>query len=239
MQDEPIVDQLRARLEQVESRILNACRRAGRQRGEITLVAVTKTVSPAIATTLTELGVIDLGESRPQELWRKAAALPASIRWHMIGHLQRNKIERTLPLICFVHAVDSPRLLDALEVEAAKANRKLPVLLEINASREAAKHGWQPEDVPALANRLAELEHLEVRGLMTMAAYEEDPERCRPTFRETRQVLESLRAVFRPGHAVDQLSMGMSNDFEIAIEEGATLIRLGSVLFEGIEDGAQ
>jgi PLP dependent protein len=233
-----LVDRLRSRLELVESRIATACQRSSRRREEVTLVAVTKTVDTAVVAQLPGLGVFDLGESRPQELWRKAAALPGAIRWHMIGHLQRNKIERTLPLVCCIHAVDSTRLMDALETEASKLKRRVPILLEINASREAAKQGWHPEDVPGLADRLAQLQNLEVKGLMTMAAHEEDPERCRDTFRETRLVLERLRAVAKPGHPLDQLSMGMSNDFEVAIEEGATLIRLGSVLFEGMEEGA-
>ncbi len=238
MNDHQLVDRLRDRLEQIESRIANACRRSGRRRDAVTLVAVTKTVGSAIVSRLPELGVFDLGESRPQELWRKAAELDGPIRWHMIGHLQRNKIERTLPLVCCIHAVDSLRLLDALEEEAGKLKRKVPILLEINASRESAKQGWQPEEMPGLADRMTSLVNLEVRGLMTMAAYDENPERCRGTFREARLVLERLRALAKPGHSLDQLSMGMTNDFEIAIEEGATLIRLGSVLFEGLEEGA-
>jgi pyridoxal phosphate enzyme (YggS family) len=236
--DDKLTNQLRNRLEMLEERIGKACRRSGRQRCEVTLVAVTKTVQPELAARLASLGVRDMGESRPQELWRKAAELPSTIRWHMIGHLQRNKIERTLPLVHWIHAVDSLRLLDALEQEAGKQNRRVPVLLEINASREAAKQGWRPEDVLALADRVRDLRNVEVRGLMTMAAYDDNQENCRPTFRETRQVLDQLRAALGPGYALDQLSMGMSNDFEIAIEEGATLIRPGSILFEGI-DGLQ
>jgi PLP dependent protein len=229
---------LKERLATVEVRIAAACRRARRPRGTVTLVAVTKTVSTATAALLPELGVFDLGENRPQELWRKAAHLRGPIRWHMIGHLQRNKIERTLPLVDFIHAVDSLRLLDALEAAAGHAGRRLSVLLEINASREAAKQGWRPEDVLALSERLSALRHLEVRGLMTMAAYAEDPQACRPTFALTRQVLEKLKAEVSDAQPLDQLSMGMSNDYETAIEEGATLIRLGTILFEGME-GAQ
>jgi hypothetical protein len=202
----------------------------------VRLVAVTKQVMAQTAGILFELGIHDFGENRPQELWRKAAELPGSVRWHLIGHLQRNKIERTLPLVHTIHAVDSLRLLEALELEAAKINRRVPVLLEINASREAAKQGWQPEDVPALAEPLGHLQHLEVCGLMAMAAYDENPEHCRGTFRGTREILQRLRAKVGGVHPLDQLSMGMSNDFEIAIEEGATLVRLGSVLFEGTEE---
>jgi pyridoxal phosphate enzyme (YggS family) len=234
-----LAGKLRDRLDQVEARIHAACRRAGRQRGEVTLVAVTKTVSSEVAACMLELGVSDLGENRPQELWRKAAELPGPIRWHMIGHLQRNKVERTVPLVCLVHAVDSLRLLQALAGEASKLGRRLPVLLEVNASRESAKHGWRPDEVPSLSDHLNGIHELEVGGLMTMAAYEEDPERCRPTFREARELLSVLRARTGLHHSLNQLSMGMSNDFEIAIEEGATLIRLGTVLFEGLEENLQ
>lgn len=231
-------DLLRERLAAVEERIERSCLRAGRARANVTLVAVTKTVSASTARALFELGIRDFGENRPQELWRKASELPTDVRWHLIGHLQRNKIERTVPLVNWIHAIDSLRLLQALETEAGKLNRKLPILLEINASREPAKQGWRPEDVPTLGEPLSKLQHLEVRGLMTMAAYDETPENCRPTFRETRELLHQLKARVGAGHPLDQLSMGMSNDFEVAIEEGATLVRLGSVLFEGIEEPA-
>ncbi|MGH7169864.1 MAG: YggS family pyridoxal phosphate-dependent enzyme [Gemmataceae bacterium] len=219
----------------VEERLGAACRRVGRARSEVTLVAVTKTVSAETAALLPSLGVHDLGESRPQELWHKAAVISAPVRWHLIGHLQRNKIERTLPLIERIHSVDSVRLLDALEATEAACGRTepLPILLEVNASREASKHGFAPEDVPRLAGRLAELKHVRVEGLMTMAAHEDDAERTRPTFAALRALRDRLSAEM--GRPLPHLSMGMSNDFEIAIEEAATLVRLGTVLFEGIE----
>ncbi len=224
----------------VEERLRAACRRAGRERNEVTLVAVTKTVSVTVAALLPELGVYDLGESRPQELWRKAAAI-AGVRWHLVGHLQRNKIERTLPLLHCLHSVDSLRLLDALEgacrrlLPSPKGEERgwLPALVEVNASREASKHGFAPEEVPALAPRLAKLHHVRIEGLMTMAAYEEDPERTRPTFASLRTLRDRLAAEL--GRPLPHLSMGMSNDFEIAVEEGATLVRLGTVLFQGID----
>jgi pyridoxal phosphate enzyme (YggS family) len=218
----------------VEDRVTAACRRAGRSRGEVTLIAVTKTVSSEIAALLPGLGIHDLGESRPQELWRKAAVVPPPVRWHLIGHLQRNKIERTLPLVACIHSVDSLRLLVALEDACRQAARGLPVLLEVNVSREVSKHGFAPEEVPGLAAQLAELQHIHVEGLMTMAAYEEEPERTRPTFAALRELRDRLAV--ESGRPLPHLSMGMSNDFEIAIEEGATLARLGTVLFEGIAE---
>jgi pyridoxal phosphate enzyme (YggS family) len=228
---------LAGRLQKVEERLGAACRRAGRDRAEVTLVAVTKTVPPEVAAELVLLGVTHLGESRPQELWRKAAALAPTVRWHLIGHLQRNKIEKTLPLVTLIHSVDSLRLLAALEQEAARLGRTVPVLLEVNASGEASKHGFAPAEVPGLAVHLAGLRHLQVRGLMTMAAPLDDPEACRPTFAALRGLRDRLRGELGPPHALEHLSMGMSNDFEVAVEEGATLVRLGSVLFEGLEGG--
>jgi pyridoxal phosphate enzyme (YggS family) len=223
------------RLAAVEARISAACARSGRPRGGVTLVAVTKAATVEAAAVLVELGVRDLGESRPQELWRKAAALPAGVRWHLVGHLQRNKVERTLPLVHLIHSVDSLRLLTALEEEASRRRRTVEVLLEVNASREANKHGFAPEEAPGLAPALAALKAVRVTGLMTMAAYEEDPERCRPTFAALRRLRDRLQAAVGAAHTLSELSMGMSNDYEVAIEEGATLVRVGTALFEGLD----
>jgi pyridoxal phosphate enzyme (YggS family) len=223
---------LSERLAAVEDRILSACRRAGRLREEVTLVAVTKTIPIEVAALLPELGVVHLGENRPQELWRKAAALPASVRWHLIGHLQRNKIERTLPLVHLFHSVDSLRLLDALESEAIRRQQPVDALLEVNASGETRKQGFAPADVLGLVARVRSLKLVRIHGLMAMAAYEEDPERTRPTFAALRALRDKLQAELGPEPRLDQLSMGMTNDFEIAIEEGATLVRIGTALFE-------
>src|SRR5581483_6610352 len=231
---EPAVESLLGeRLTAIETRLTAACRRAGRARAEVTLVAVTKTVGAEVAAPLPALGVFDLGENRPQELWRKAERLPRTVRWHLIGHLQRNKIERTLPLVRLIHSVDSVRLLEALEHEAGRQGRKVEVLLEVNASGEASKHGFAPPDVPGLVQALQRLRQLELRGLMTMAALQE-AEACRPTFVALRELRDRLRGELGSAHRVEYLSMGMSNDFEVAVEEGATHVRLGTVLFEGL-----
>jgi len=229
-------ERLADRLAQVEARIEASCRRAGRARAEVTLVAVTKTVSSEVAALMPALGVSDLGENRPQELWKKAAELPSTVRWHLIGHLQRNKVERTLPLVQLIHSVDSLRLLETLEEEAGKRQQSIPVLLEVNLSHEASKHGFEAGEVPSLATRIAELRHVRVTGLMTMAAWESDPEKCRPTFAALRELRDRLRAELGSRSEIWELSMGMTNDFEVAIEEGATLVRIGTALFE--EDGA-
>lgn len=225
---------LRDRLQAVEDRLRTACHRAGRSRTEVTLVAVTKAAPIEVASCVLAVGLLHLGENRPQELWRKAAALPADVNWHLIGHLQRNKIERTLPLVRLIHSVDSLRLLEALEQAAARRAEPLRVLLEVNASREAAKHGFAPEDLPGLTARMAELEHVQLDGLMTMAAYDAPPANCRATFAEVRELGARLRTQLGQRHPLKHLSMGMSNDFEIAVEEGATIVRIGSALFDGL-----
>jgi pyridoxal phosphate enzyme (YggS family) len=226
---------LQANLAAVQRRLASACARVGRSSKEVTLVAVTKTVTAEVAACLPALGIFDLGESRPQELARKAAQLPGSIRWHLIGHLQRNKIDRTLPLVHCVHSVDNLRLLEAVDREAGKQGRPLPVLLEVNASAEHSKHGLAPAEVVPLAPRLRQLQQLQVKGLMTMAALQE-PEQCRPTFALLRELRDQLRRELGPPHTMERLSMGMSNDFEVAVEEGATFVRLGSVLFENLPE---
>jgi pyridoxal phosphate enzyme (YggS family) len=227
---------LRRNLDAVEARLAAACRRSGRRREDVTLIAVTKTVSVEVAARLPALGVCNLGESRPQELWRKAALLPLTVNWHLIGHLQRNKVPRTLPLVRWVHSVDSLRLLAALEEEAGHQKRLLDILLEVNMTHDPARHGFAPEEVPALVPHLLSLRHLQARGLMTMAAYEDNPEDCRSTFAGLHGLRDRLRTEMGSQAPLGDLSMGMSNDFEIAVEEGATLVRLGTVLFEGLED---
>ena len=232
MTESQIHDLLHKRLAAVEERLQAACRSSGRMRQEVTMVAVTKTISVSVARLLPQLGLTQLGENRPQELWRKAALLPKTVHWHLVGHLQRNKVERTLPLVHLIHSVDSVRLLQALENEAAKQGMNAAVLLEVNASGEPNKHGFVPEEVPALLPALAGLRHIQVMGLMTMASLEADPQRCRPTFALVRALRDRLRSQLSPPHTLEHLSMGMSNDFEVAIQEGATLVRIGTALFE-------
>lgn len=224
-------DILQERLTRVNERIAAAAERGGRTRADVTLVAVSKTVTPEVAAAAFALGARDFGESRPQELWKKQAALPAAA-WHLIGHLQRNKIEKTIPLVALVHSVDSERVLLALDEFGRKRSSPVRVLLEVNCSREANKGGFRPEDVFVAGERAATLPAVRLEGLMTMAAFHDDPHRCRPTFAELRAIRDELRT--RTGLPLPHLSMGMSNDFEVAVEEGATLVRIGSTLFEGL-----
>jgi pyridoxal phosphate enzyme (YggS family) len=228
---ELIQDILQQRIATVRQRIEEAARRSGRSAAEVTIVAVTKTVTTALAACLPELGLMDLGENRPQELWKKATALP-HVRWHLIGHLQRNKIERTVPRVTLIHSVDSSRLLAALD-EYGRQTQPVPILLQFNCSRESSKHGFPPEEADSLAEQLPHYAGVNILGLMTMAAWQSNPQDTRPVFAELRQLRERLRQ--RTGLALPHLSMGMSNDFEVAVEEGATLVRLGSILFAGLE----
>jgi pyridoxal phosphate enzyme (YggS family) len=227
---------LRSRLGEVEERLTAAAERSGRRREDVTLVAVTKTVSAEVAALLPQLGVGDLGENRPQELWRKASVVP-DVRWHLIGHLQRNKVAQTLPLVHLVHSADSERLLRALDEEAGRRGQPARVLLEFNVSGEASKSGFAPDPtlLPGLADLLSGLAHVRVEGLMTMAAFEEDPEKTRPTFVQLRVLRDLLRERVGSRHPLTELSMGMSNDYEVAVEAGATLVRIGTALFEGLE----
>lgn len=227
------------RLQALEERVQAACRRASRRRDSVTVVAVTKYVTPEVARLLPDLGFLDLGESRPQELWRKAAVLPKQVRWHLIGHLQRNKVEQSLPLVSLIHSVDSDRLLKTLDMEAFKLGTPADVLLEVNLSREPSKHGFPASAVPEIFRELVPfLPHVHVFGLMTMAPLSHNPEHARPVFRELRQLAEQIaktnQDVGRQG--IPELSMGMTLDFEVAIQEGATLIRVGSALFEGLSE---
>ncbi len=219
---------LAERVAEVRSRIAAACARSGRTASEVTLVAITKYVTPEVAALFPTLGVNDLGESRPQKLWEKAAAIP-SARWHMVGHLQRNKLDKTLPLCELVHSVDSERLLVAISEFGVKRGQPVPVLLEVNCSREEAKGGFAVKGLAATTDKLLSLAGARVCGLMTMAAEASDP---RPTFAELRALRNELQT--RTGLPLPHLSMGMSGDYEVAIEEGATLVRVGSVLFEGL-----
>lgn len=229
-------------LASVRLRIAEAATRAGRQPHEVRLIAVTKYVSAEIASLLAQAGCKDLGESRPQELWRKAEMLrsdPAlsevgDLRWHLIGHLQRNKVRQTLPHVNLVQSGDSVRLLAKLDEEAERVQRCLPVLLEVNISGDATKHGFEPEELDRLLREWPRLRHLEIRGLMAMASRLGGAAEARRDFAALRELRDRLRRSAPSEVGLEELSMGMSGDFEVAIEEGATMVRVGSALFEGL-----
>jgi hypothetical protein len=231
-----IAVQIAENLHQVRDRIDAAAVRAGRRGQDIQLVAVTKYVGPAEIQAVVAAGCTVLGESRPQQLWERAVELAdLPIRWHFIGHLQRNKIRRTLPLAAMIHSVDSPRLAEALEQTAADLSLRVPVLLEVNTSGEGAKGGFAADDIEPELTKLAEFRHLEIRGLMCMAALEGGLDTARRNFATLRTLRDRLRVLCPENIRLDELSMGMSGDFEVAIEEGTTIVRVGSALFEGVE----
>lgn len=219
----------------VRERIAAAASRAGRQAREITLVAVTKYVDAATTALVLEAGCGDLGEARPQELWAKAAdERLADARWHLVGQLQRNKVKRTLPLVALVHSVASEGLLAAIDEEAVPQNLSPHVLLEVNCSGDAAKQGFQPQDLRRLLPTLTDLRRVRITGLMTMAALEGGESVARANFASLRKLRDELAPISPPRVALRELSMGMSGDFEAAIAEGATIVRIGSLLFEGL-----
>ncbi len=227
---------IRDNLARVRQQIADAAARSGRTAEAVKLVAVTKSAGEPAIRALVEAGCRDLGESRPQQLWERAARLAdLPIRWHMIGTLQRNKVRRTLPLVHTLQSADSPTLVEAVDRIAAELSLCVPVLLEVNVSGEGAKHGFDPAAVEPFLEELARLEHIEVRGLMCMAGLEGGAERARRDFAALRELRDRLRPSCPGRVSLDELSMGMSGDFEAAIEEGATIVRIGSALFEGPE----
>ncbi|MDR3621695.1 MAG: YggS family pyridoxal phosphate-dependent enzyme [Paludisphaera borealis] len=229
-------DRIRDNLLSVHDRIAVAARRVGRRPESVSLVAVTKKWPVELIRPLIEAGARDLGENYPQELWRKVEALadaPGPLRWHLIGHLQGNKARRTLPLVRAIHAVDSLKLLRTLDELAAEFSDPPVVCLQVNTSGEEAKHGWSDDAILADAEAIAACQRIRVVGLMTMAAWGTDAESARPSFVRLRVVRDAL--AIRSGLALPELSMGMSNDFETAVEEGATLVRVGSALLEGVD----
>jgi len=230
-----LLAQIAENLAEVRGRIADAAARSGRSADEITLLAVTKYVGTAEVRALVAAGCTLLGESRPQELWEKAGTLSAlPVRWHLVGHLQRNKVRRTLPLVEMIESVDSPRLVTAIDRIAGELSRRLPILLEVNVSSEPAKHGFEPAALEACLEELAGWGNVEVRGLMCMAGLEGGPEAARGDFARLRRLRERLRERCPAGIVLDELSMGMSGDYEVAIEEGATIVRIGSALFRGV-----
>ncbi|WP_169980832.1 YggS family pyridoxal phosphate-dependent enzyme [Tautonia rosea] len=225
-----IEDRIRENLGRVRGRIAEAARRSGRAADSVRLVAVTKKNPPERILPLISHGQLDLGENFPQELWKKVEALADQpVRWHLIGHLQTNKAKRTAAMVHLIHSVDSLKLLRLIDdLESPPA-----VLLQANCSGEEAKHGWAPEAMLAEAEAIASCRRVPIIGLMTMAGYDTTNEEARPTFALLRDLRDRMRS--RTGLDLPELSMGMSGDFEAGIEEGATLVRVGSALFEGLD----
>ena len=231
----PFEQQLAANYQNVLDRIAQACARAGRLPAEVTLVAVTKTAEPAWIESLVKLGARDLGESRPQQLVERAAQVSGPVRWHLIGHLQRNKVRQVLPAAQWMHSIDSARLLERVDDVAGELRLRPRLLLEVNVSGEGSKGGFAPDEIAAAWPTILARRHVKLEGLMTMAPLAEDADIARRVFRGLRELRDRLRNVSPENVPRNELSMGMSQDFEVAVEEGATLVRVGSLLFEGLE----
>ncbi len=244
--------ELRTAYEDVKNRIEAAAARRGRRGSDVVCVAVTKTATPDQIRQLIEMGHQDLGENRVQQLTQRVAVIdeflarrrqlagavprgtsdvPDKVRWHMIGHLQRNKVRQVAPLVQLIHSVDSLRLAEELDALGGKMDRTFDILLQINCSGEAGKFGVaSPATIP-LAEQIDSMMNLRLRGLMTMAPFSENPEDSRPTFARAAEIFHELRRDKIGGPHCNILSMGMTGDFEVAVEEGANLLRIGRAIF--------
>ena len=215
----------------VEQRIQAACARAGRRRDEVTLICVTKTMPVTDLQESYDEGQRNFGENRVQEITEKYPLLPDDIRWHMIGHLQRNKVKYLMDRVVMIHSVDSASLARTISKEAVKAGRTMDILLEVNAAGEESKFGLSYEEVLPLVREIAPLPGLHICGLMTVAPYTDDPETNREFFKKLRDLSVDIDRQSIDNVSMHTLSMGMTGDFEVAIEEGATHIRVGTAIF--------
>lgn len=255
---EPKETTLADRLKDVRERIAVAAAKSKRDPSAVTLVAVTKYAPPEQIREIIKLGVGDLGENKVQQLVQRAGqygefhqrlgggsggtgdpAVATKLRWHMIGHLQRNKVKPLLPVVAMIQTIDSLRLAEELESQLERTDRKLPVLLQVNTSEEGQKSGVAVGAAVHLAEQIATMNHLQMTGIMAMAAMGGDEKSVRHTFTRTREIFEELKWNKIGGAGMKHLSMGMTQDYEWAIEEGATIVRVGSALFGGKADGTE
>lgn len=216
---------------QLNERIDQACKRSGRSRDELTVVAVTKTVAPEVMQAAINAGIGHIGENRIQEAQEKLPLIQSDVTKHLIGNVQSNKARFVPQLFDWVHSVYRLKIARALGRHAESQGKVVQALIQVDQVGDEGKHGARPEEVAQLAQGMSEINGIKVRGLMTMAPFTDDEGRIRETFRAVRHLAQTIDQMNIPGISMDQLSMGMSGDFHIAIEEGATMIRVGSVLF--------
>lgn len=222
---------LKENFQSVEARIQAACDRAGRSRKEVTLIAVSKTKPVEMLQTIYDAGSRDFGENKVQEMCDKIELLPTDIRWHMIGHLQTNKVKYIVGRVSLIHSVDSLHLAQEIEKQAAKLDVIVPILVEVNIAEEESKFGIHKEETISLVREVATLPHIRIQGLMTIAPYVENPEDNRAYFRGIKQLSVDIARENIDNVSMDCLSMGMTGDYEVAIEEGATMVRVGTGIF--------
>ena len=218
-------------LQEVNRRIDEACRRAGRRREEVTLVAVSKTKPVSMIEEAYMTGTRDFGENKVQEICEKYEILPGDIRWHMIGHLQRNKVQQVIDKAVLIHSVDSVRLAAQIEEEAARKGIDVDILLEVNVAGEESKYGFCLEETEEAIRTIAAFSHVHIKGLMTIAPFVENSEENRPIFKKLYQFYVDMGGKNIDNVSMSVLSMGMTGDYEVAIEEGATLVRVGTGIF--------
>ena len=218
-------------LKDVEERIQAACDRSGRKREDVLLVAVSKTKPVEMIEEVMTAGIVDFGENKPQELRDKYEVLPQNLRFHMIGHLQTNKIKYVIDRVVLIHSIDSIHLAEAVNAEAKKHNRIMPVLVEVNVAQEESKSGFLVEKTENAIREIAKLSNIRVEGLMTIAPFVENAEENRQYFVKLRKVSVDIAAKNIDNVTMHHLSMGMTGDYEVAIEEGATMVRVGTGIF--------
>ena len=222
---------IKENLEVVEKNIANACERAGRDRSEVTLIAVSKTKPVSDIRQAMDCGITDFGENKVQEIRDKTGEIKEPLNWHMIGHLQANKVKYLPGKVCMIHSVDNVKLAGEIEKQFGKNDLTADVLIEVNMAGEDTKFGLAPDDVADFVKEIAPLSHLKIRGLMTIAPYTDDPESNRQYFKGLRNLKEEINSLKIPGVVMDTLSMGMTGDYMVAIEEGATFVRVGTGIF--------
>lgn len=250
-----VMGQLRDAYRRVEDRIAEAAQRAERRREDVLMVAVTKTASPDQIRALIDMGQVDFGENRVQHLAQRAAALEeflsrrrtlggaasnqsttTEVRWHMVGHLQRNKVKTVVPLVKLIHSVNSLRLAEELHAYGGRIDRVIDILLQINTTGDPARQGVAAPAVIHLAEQIDTMMYLRLRGIMAMAPHSDNPEKARPTFAQAAEIFNEIQTHKSGGPQFNILSMGMTNDFEIAIEEGGNVVRIGRALFGDTEE---
>lgn len=219
---------LKENLANVEKNIEQACKNAGRSRDEVTLIAVSKTKPVEMLQEIYDENIRDFGENKVQELCSKMEQLPSDIRWHMIGHLQRNKVKYIVGKVELIHSVDTYRLAEEINIQAKKQNVIVPILVEVNIAHEESKFGISAEDAILLVEEISKLENIRIKGLMTIAPYVENPEDNRLYFRKIKQLSVDITNKNIDNVFMEILSMGMTGDYMVAIEEGATMVRVGT-----------
>ena len=224
-------EQTRERLRRVRQQIARAAQRAGRSAEDVTLIAVSKTFDPTVVQQAVDAGVRDLGENRVQEAVPKASKVIGKVRWHLIGHLQSNKVKPAVETFPVIHTIDSVKLAERVDRIAGELGKRTTVLVQVDLAQEPTKAGADERELGSIVEALDSARNLEFRGLMSLPPFFESPERTRPYFRKLREMLEDLNRNRTPERQLTELSMGMSHDFEVAIEEGATMVRVGTAIF--------